>query len=76
MEKIALRKLTADLQQEFSLLFCFHSFRQSVDSHISGYIRHGLHDLSVYAIAVIELSQQIHVELDQVNIKSAEYIQR
>ena len=61
---------------EFVLIRLFHTFGQGVDAEFPGHGDHCAHDRSVDAVVVVEVAQKVHIELDQVHIKLAEYVQR
>ena len=76
MEQVPLCQFTADLLKEPPLLLRLHPLCQRMDAHFPGNLGHGLHDMPVHAVPVIQMPQKIHVELDQIHVKPAEHIQR
>ena len=71
-----LAQLTADIPQELPLFRRFDSFRQGMDLHAVRDVDHRFDDLPVQASAGIQILNQRHVELDQVDFKAAENVQR
>ena len=72
----ALAQLTPDVPQELPLIGSLDPFRQGVDLHVMGDFDHRADDLPVQPAAGIQIPDQRHVELDQVDLEAAKDIQR
>ena len=68
---VALEKSDADRRQSLELCFRFHAFRENLNPQVGRNARQPPHD-RLSRFAVVDASQDFHIDLDQVGLKFGE----